>query len=238
MDIESILDNGNKEEVTAFLSYLIAILNPDNYQFNYTNKFINISKIDENIQNGPKSYLNPVCIEVAEKLIEKNIFVIHSFRFHNYMYLLLDKLSTENMKIFKNKYKENKLNYFLNFEKTDFFGIRINNCNIKTYKQISNEFIKFSSDFEMQDIQRGYLNEKNFLMNICNCEKVEGIKEFKNSNAQIVFDVKKMDKSFREYLKDSGYEQYYLQDEHRVYLNDFYFNAHQKYLNEFSWKGK
>ena len=40
-----------------------------------------------------------------------------------------------------------------------------------------------------------------------------------------------MDKTFREYLKISGYEQYYFQEEHRIYLNDFYYNAHKNFLN-------
>ena len=90
---------------------------------------------------------------------------------------------------------------------------------------------KLTLDFKIQDIQRGYYNEKNFLMNVCNCERVDGLRETNSSNAQIVFDVQKMDKTFREYLKDTGYEQYYLQEEHRVYLNDYYYNAHQNYLN-------
>lgn len=70
-------------------------------------------------------------------------------------------------------------------------------------------------------------------MTVCDCEKVEGLTERSGNNAQIVFDIQKMDKPFRDYLKDSGYEQYYVQDEHRVYMNDFYFNAHKKYLSEF-----
>ncbi len=67
-------------------------------------------------------------------------------------------------------------------------------------------------------------------MNICNCEKVEGLTEYKKQDVQVVFDIKKMDKSFKEYLKDSGYEKFYIPEEHRIYLNEYYYNAHQNYM--------
>lgn len=40
-----------------------------------------------------------------------------------------------------------------------------------------------------------------------------------------------MERSFKEYLKDTGYENYYVPKEHRIYLNDYYYQAHQNYMN-------
>lgn len=69
-------------------------------------------------------------------------------------------------------------------------------------------------------------------MRICNCEKVEGLREYKKHKKQdlrVVFDIKKMEKSFKEYLRETGYEDYYIPQEHRIYLSDYYFEAHQNY---------
>lgn len=231
MELENILNDDNMGEEVAFLVSLLQVSNSDIHKTSDFESKINLKNINEKIEKGPKFYLDPICIEVAEKLQKKNIFTLATVKYHDYIYLILDKLDLENMKILKEKYKENPNNYFINFEKSNYSGIRVKKANDKTEKNISDEFLSYASDFKIQDIQRGYLNEKNFLMNICNCEKVEGLKELKADDAKIVFDINKMDKSFRDYLNYSGYEQYYLQDEHRIYLNDFYFNAHKNYLD-------
>ena len=224
MDIENFLESGNEEEVIAFFTSFIPTINCDNKDNSLS---INFNKLTEIIPNDLDTYLDESCIPAAEELRKKNIFVIGSLKTNEYTYLLLDKLSQENMNIFKEKMKTNKINYFLNTENLDYFGLRAKN----TSRTVAKKLLSLISDFEMQDIQRGFLNEKNFLMNVCDCEKVEGLKEFEARKAEVVFDVQKMDKSFKDYLKDSGYEQYYLKDEHRVYINNFYFDAHQNYLN-------
>ena len=232
MNIENLLNSSNTEEGIAFLTSLIPMIYSDTPQMNNSkiSTSIDLENINEKILAGPKSYIDDICVNAAEYLQSKNIFVLASVKFNDYIYLLLDKLSSENMSILKEKYKELPQNYFINFERSNYSGIRVKQAKGKKWKNIANEFVSLASGFHMQDIQRGYFNEKNFLMNVCDCEKVEGLKEFKSNDAQIVFDVNKMDKSFREYLRDSGYEQYYVQEEHRIYLNDFYLNAHNNYL--------
>lgn len=231
MELENILNNGNIDESVAFLLSLLQVSNSEIQKTSDFESKIDLKNIDEKIAKGPKYYLDPIYIEVAEELQKKNIFTVATVNYHDYIYLILDKLDLENMKILKEKYKENPNNYFINFEKSNYSGIRVKKSSDQTNRNISNEFLLYASDFKLQDIQRGYLNEKNFLMDICNCEKVEGLKEIKPDDAKIVFDINKMDKSFRDYLNDSGYEQYYLPEEHRIYLNEFYFNAHQNYLD-------
>lgn len=229
MSIENILESGNIEDVVAFLTAFIPTLDYNDYKKNNIESQLDFKSITERAYKKPNTYLDSVCVPAAEILRKKNIFVVGSVRAEVYTYLLFDKLNQENMKIFKDKYAQNNKNYFIDHGNLDLFGIRVQNGT----KKKTREFTRLVSDFKMQDIQRGFLTEKGFLMNVCDCEKVEGLKEFKFAEPQIVFDVEKMDKSFREYLKDSGYEQYYVQDEHRVYMNDFYFKAHQNYLNEF-----
>lgn len=234
MDIEKIIEDSNPEETedtATFLTYFMSMAPLEEDTDSNVLSFLDMKSINDKIPVGPESYLDSACVEVAEALKQKNIYSLASLRTNKYMYLFLDKLSLENMNILKDKHRENSRNYFMHYENTDYFGIRVFQNNRKDRK-ISNELLNLVTDFKMQDIQRGYYNEKNFLMNICDCEKVEGLTEVRADNAQVVFDVNKMDKSFRDYLKESGYENYYLQDEHRVYLNDFYYNAHQNYLNE------
>lgn len=231
MELENILNNDNIDERVAFLLSLLQVSNSDIHKTSDFESKIDLKNIDEKIAKGHKYYLDPICIEVAEELQKKNIFVIATVEYNDFIYLLLDKLDLDNMKILKAKFKENSTNYFINYEKSNYSGIRVKKSSDQTNRNISNEFLLYASDFKLQDIQRGYLNEKNFLMDICNCEKVEGLKEIKPDDAKIVFDINKMDKSFRDYLNDSGYEQYYLPEEHRIYLNEFYFNAHQNYLD-------
>ena len=231
MDIENIMDSSKQEEVATFLTYIIPFISLEEDTDVNIKSFIDLKNIEDKIAVGPESYLDTSCVEVAKILREKNIYAIASLRTDKYMYLFLDRLSSDNMKILKDKHRENSRNYFMHYENTDYFGIRVFQNN-RENKKISEEFLELISDFKMQDIQRGFYNEKNFLMNVCDCEKVEGLKEMKADEAQIVFDVNKMDKSFRDYLKESGYENYYVQEEHRVYFNEFYFNAHQNYLKE------
>lgn len=229
MSIENILESGNEDEIVAFLTAFIPTLDYNDYKKNNIEAQVNFKKITEKVLEKPAKFLDSTCVPAAESLRKKNIFVVDSIRADVYTYLLFDKLDQENMKIFKEKYANDSESYFIDHGNLDYFGVRVKNGTSKKTKA----FLKLVSDFKMQDIQRGYLSEKNFLMTVCDCEKVEGLTERSGNNAQIVFDIQKMDKPFRDYLKDSGYEQYYVQDEHRVYMNDFYFNAHKKYLSEF-----
>lgn len=171
---------------------------------------IKSKEIDELIVKEPTEYIDPVCVNACNNLRKKNIYVLASVNVENDLYLILDKLSYENMKIFKDKYKENSDIYCSNLGKEKYIGIKLSNY--LKQKDIEKQLENLVKDFKMQDIQRGYLTEKTFLMNICNCEKVEGLTEYKykKQDLQVVFDIKKMDKSFKEYLKDSGYEKFYV----------------------------
>lgn len=226
MEIEDLLENDcSQDELLAFLSAYV----PNAYSNVKNNSLpkINSKKMDDLIVGGPKSYINPVCIEACEDLWNKNIYILASIDINGDLYLILDKLDKENMKIFSSKYKENPNNYCANVGHGKHYAIKLEDY--EKYENARTIFQDLVSIFVMQDIQRGYLTEKTFLMNICNCEKVEGLTEYKKQDLQVVFDINKMEKSFKEYLKDSGYENYYVPKEHRIYLNEYYYNAHQNY---------
>jgi len=232
MDIDSILESSSEEELTAFLSCYVPIAFSDT-KLNSISR-LNYKKINNLITSGPKDYIEPVCISACQNLWNKNIYALGSIEINNDMYLILDKLSTENIKIFKEKYKKNSKNYCLNLGSEKFRAIKV--ANYKNIKNVDKQFMKLVKDFKLQDIQRGYLTEKTFLMNVCDCEKVEGLKEYKKQDLQVVFDVKKMDKSFKAYLQDTEYKDFYVPEEHRIYLNEFFYNAHKNYLENFSSK--
>lgn len=225
MELEDFMGKYEKEELIAFLTSYVPIAFSDT---NTSIPKIKNKEINELIAKGPENYIAPECIKACENLWSKNIYVLASVNIKGEMYLILDKLSPENMEIFKSKYRKKPENYCTNLGKEKYIAIKTLSSN---NKEISEQLEELVSDFRLQDIQRGYFTEKTFLMNVCNCEKVEGLKEYKNENVQIVFDIEKMERSFKEYLKDTGYENYYVPKEHRIYLNDYYYQAHQNYMN-------
>lgn len=227
MEIEEILKDADEDEIIAFLSSYVPMLYSDtNFKTN-----IKLKDIDDLINQGPEKYVNALCVKACEELWKKNIYVLDSVEFHNNIYLILDKLDSKNEAIFKEKNKENESNYYKDWGEESYFGIKVEDCLTKNNEKIEQEFCDLVSVFKMQDIQRGYLDEKTFLMNICNCEKVEGIKEYEKNNPEIVFDKKKQEKTFDEYLKETGYDKFYNKKENRIYINEYYYNSHQNYLN-------
>ena len=76
-------------------------------------------------------------------------------------------------------------------------------------------------------------------MKVCNCERVEGIKEHtKEWNAEFVFAPEKVEKTFNEYLKEYLYEDLFVPEEGRIYKDKFYLDAHKKYLNSIREKNE
>ena len=71
----------------------------------------------------------------------------------------------------------------------------------------------------MQDVQKeGYLTEEEFLIFYTDC--------FKIIEGNRVFDKNKMTKDMEEYLKNSEFANYYDQEEHKIFYNEFYYQRH------------
>lgn len=226
MELINELSGGEMDELVAFLSCYLPIA----YSDEKPKSKVNVKNLDKLIHSGPEGYVNKLCVKACNDLWKKNIYVIDSITFQNDLYLIFDKLDKNNELILKNKCLENSTNFYNNLGKSNYCGIKVINFLNKKEEEVENEFYNLVLDFKLQDVQRGYFNEKTFLMNICNCEKVEGINENGKSEPKIVFDVQKMEKSFQEYLQESGYDKFYIPQEHRIYLNDYYYNSHQNYL--------
>lgn len=180
------------------------------------------------IRDGIENHIDPICIKVYNKLLEKNIYIKNIVISDTKIKLVLDKLSKENEEIFSESCRINPRKY-----------IRSGNNNIveiqksgKSDSTIKNELVKAVRFFKMQDVQIGFIDQKKFLMHFCDCERVEGHSDIEyNKSLKIMFDENKMEKSFEEYLQDKRYDKLYSADNNRVYLDEYYFNAHKNYLN-------
>ncbi len=78
----------------------------------------------------------------------------------------------------------------------------------------------------------GYMSKEEFLMKVCNCEKVIDLKENNSNEAKIVFDETKVVKPFEEYLEEHNYQNLYVPEEERVYCTMESLNAHRQELEK------
>ena len=179
------------------------------------------------VEEGIENHVPSVCVKVYNKLLDKNIFVKNFVITDTKIRIVLDKLSEENKKVFDDSCIINPRKY-----------IKIGNNNIveiqklnKSESTLKNELVKATRFLKMQDVQIGFVDKKKFLMHFCDCEKVEGHTDIEyNKNLKIMFDENKMEKSFEEYLADKRFDSLYSLDNKKIYLNEYYYNAHQRYL--------
>ena len=180
------------------------------------------------VKDGIETHINPICVKVYKKLLDRNIFVKDVFVNDSRIRITLDKLSLENELIYNEscqfhplKYKKIGNNYVLEIQREN-----------KSDSVLKNELVKSMRFLSMQDVQIGFIDKKRFLMNFCDCEKVEGHTDLEyNKNIKIIFDESKMEKSFEEYLVDKKLDRLYSTDNGKVYLDEYYLNAHLKYLD-------
>lgn len=196
-------------------------------------EFVN-TKIRENMQvhqiirDGIGKHIHSLCIDTCRNLWDKNIYTKKIKVDDEKIEIVLDKLSEDNKSIFERRAKKSKEKYIID-ENGDYV-LRINRAR-KSDGTIKNELKNIEKYFFLQDVEIGFLNKEKFLMNICDCEKVEGMKENSpNLNLKIVFDESKMEKTFEEYLKEKDYEHLYIPDENRVYMDEYYLDGHRNYL--------
>lgn len=185
-------------------------------------------QVHQIIKEGIEKHVNELCIDTCQDLWKKNIYTKEIKVDENKIEIILDKLNTENVSVFGKRAEKNENKYIVN-ENND-YTIQIQRTN-KSDGAIKSELKNSIKYFFIQDVETGFLDKKKFLMNVCDCEKVEGMKEnSKDLNIKIVFDEDKMEKTFEEYLKEKNYEHLYLKEEDRVYLDEYYLDAHKNYL--------
>ena len=180
------------------------------------------------VKDGIENHIDPICIKVYNKLLEKNIYIKNIIINDTKIKIVLDKLSEENEDIFTESCSINPRKY-----------MRVGNNNVvevqktgKSDSNLKNELVKAVRFFKMQDVQIGFIDQKKFLMHFCDCERVEGHSDIEyNKNLKITFDENKMEKSFEEYLQDKRFDKLYSSDNNKVYLDEYYFNGHKNYLD-------
>lgn len=239
-----IKETTNNEELAAFLSVYMTLETQDNqvaehinYEYEEPEEVIVSSKkleemrkiqVHQIIKEGIEKHINELCIDTCQDLWKKNIYTKEIKIDENKIEIVLDKLNSENISIFGKRAEKNENKYILN-ENND-YTIQIQKAN-KTDGAIKSELKNSVKYFFIQDVETGFFNKKKFLMNVCDCEKVEGMKEnSENLNIKIVFDENKMEKTFEEYLKEKNFEHLYLKEEDRIYLDQYYLDAHKNYL--------
>lgn len=232
----------NDEELIAFLSAYMPLC-----EYNEESKLVseNIIETEEEhtnakleelrrvqvhqiIKEGIEKHINELCIGACEDLWDKNIYTQEINVDDEKIEIVLDSLSDENKSIFRKRAEKNEKKYVL--KENDKFVIQIekSNKNAGTIKSELKNTVKY---FFIQDVETGFLDKQKFLTKVCDCGKVEGMKEnAEKLNLKIVFDEDKMEKTFEEYLKEKNYEHLYLKEEDRIYLDKYYLDGHLNYL--------
>ncbi len=174
--------------------------------------------------------VDPMCEAACQRLWDRNIFTKGIVKSADSISIILDKLSYKNQLEFELKAEENPNKYVC---ENGNYRITIYKVN-KNENEIKDEFYNSVQMFKMQDVESGFISKDKFLMEICDCEKVEGVREYaSNDGITIDFDSNKMEKSFEDYLKEKNYENLYVPSENRIYLNKFYLDGHKKFLLDF-----
>lgn len=169
----------------------------------------------EEVFDNINEYIIPENQEVCRLLWSKNIFTKMCNNYDNdNSWITLGDLSEENDKIFK------KLSLSNEYVGKTWLGRGFMiPYSYKESKLVFEEFAKLINNFVMQDVQKeGYLTEEEFLIFYTDCFKIVA--------GERILDKNKMTKDMEEYLKNSEFANYYDQEEHKIFYNEFYYQRH------------
>jgi len=219
------------EELVDVLEFLIPELYDAKDAEETKAKIENKVQVHKNIFSLDASKaVDPICESACQKLWDNNIFTKGIVKSADSISIVLDKLSYKNQLEFELKAEEYPSKYVCENGTYRITVYRVN----KTDSEIKDEFYNSVSMFRIQDVETGYISKDKFLMEVCDCEKVDGVREYApNTDLTIDFDSNKMEKSFEDYLKEKNYENLYVPSENRIYLNKFYLDGHKKFLFDF-----
>lgn len=227
MNFEELLNTTTDVDILTTLILSLESLN-DKSSKNDLKYNVKEKPIHEIYNEGIEKYIEAPCVNACKKLWDKNMFTKASVIDNNKISIVFDKLSKENENIFSKLVQEDNKHYCYSIKNEPRIQIDFNN----NAKENSVYLENLVEPFKLQDITSGYMEKEEFLMKVCNCERVEGIKEHtKEWNAEFVFAPEKVEKTFNEYLKEYLYEDLFVPEEGRIYKDKFYLDAHKKYLN-------
>lgn len=234
MNFEEILNTTTDVDILTALILSMDSLNDKSFEKDLKYK-IKEKPIHEICNEGIENYIEAPCVNACKKLWDKNMFTKASVIDNEKISIVFDKLSKENETIFSNLVKEDSKHYCYSLKNEPRIQIDFNN----NAKENSVYLENLVEPFKLQDVTSGYMEKEEFLMKVCNCERVEGIKEHtKEWNAEFVFAPEKVEKTFNEYLKEYSYEDLFVAEEGRIYKDKFYLEAHKKYLNSIREKAE
>lgn len=227
MNFEELLNTTTDVDILTTLILSLESLN-DKSSKNDLKYNVKEKPIHEIYNEGIEKYVEAPCVNACKKLWDKNMFTKASVIDNNKISIVFDKLSKENENIFSKLVQEDNKHYCYSIKNEPRIQIDFNN----NAKENSVYLENLVEPFKLQDVTSGYMEKEEFLMKVCNCERVEGIKEHtKEWNAEFVFAPEKVEKTFNEYLKEYLYEDLFVPEEGRIYKDKFYLDAHKKYLN-------
>lgn len=234
MNFEELLNTTTDVDILTTLILLLESLN-DKSSKNDLKYNVKEKPIHEIYNEGIEKYIEAPCVNACKKLWDKNMFTKASVIDNNKISIVFDKLSKENENIFSKLVQEDNKHYCYSIKNEPRIQIDFNN----NAKENSVYLENLVEPFKLQDVTSGYMEKEEFLMKVCNCERVEGIKEHtKEWNAEFVFAPEKVEKTFNEYLKEYLYEDLFVPEEGRIYKDKFYLDAHKKYLNSIREKNE
>ena len=228
MEFEELLNSKIDKETLA--ACILAYLSLEEKEHTQNNQEKNVPHCiyEEEVEK----YISEPCVKVCRNSWNKNLFTEQPIIKNDEILIKYNFLNKQNTKIFRELICKDKKHY--SYSEDGYPIIKVEYNNSKTNEQISDELSKLAEPLKIQDITTGYMTKEEFLMNVCGCEKVEGLKEYKNDteNVKIVFDPTKVNKDFDEYIKYHNFEELYVKSEERIYKNKFYLEAHKKFLSE------
>lgn len=234
MNFEELLNTTTDVDILTTLILSLESLN-DKSSKNDLKYNVKEKPIHEIYNEGIEKYIEAPCVNACKKLWDKNMFTKASVIDNNKISIVFDKLSKENENIFSKLVQEDNKHYCYSIKNEPRIQIDFNN----NAKENSVYLENLVEPFKLQDVTSGYMEKEEFLMKVCNCERVEGIKEHtKEWNAEFVFAPEKVEKTFNEYLKEYLYEELFVPEEGRIYKDKFYLDAHKKYLNSIREKNE
>lgn len=234
MNFEELLNTTTDVDILTTLILSFESLN-DKSSKNDLKYNVKEKPIHEIYNEGIEKYIEAPCVNACKKLWDKNMFTKASVIDNNKISIVFDKLSKENENIFSKLVQEDNKHYCYSIKNEPRIQIDFNN----NAKENSVYLENLVEPFKLQDVTSGYMEKEEFLMKVCNCERVEGIKEHtKEWNAEFVFAPEKVEKTFNEYLKEYLYEDLFVPEEGRIYKDKFYLDAHKKYLNSIREKNE
>lgn len=189
-----------------------------------------------NIINNPDEYIIPECIEACKKLWNMNIFTVSCSNRSEKKdengiikkYIMVRHLSSKNQQIFEQLALSKPINYrILTRQNIKYYIIVIISKDIVEDRDIEAiKLLNLTKPFKMQDCLEGYIPVKDYyIKNIRNYPYSTENYPISVSESEIVASVKK-------YLTAFGILYLLDLDRNVVYENQFYKDAHQKYLKE------